>query len=169
MTSIPVLQHSSLKDWLAAVEEQMVSTLADCLAKAIVQLEQVNMPKLLQQAKEKGGEKADENLRDHPFLKWIAGFPLQALILALQVSWTKSVEESLKAGGEAGGVDTAAGVGEESAVDRSNHPLYTGVLNYIVDLLGFLADKVVMDVGLTVRQRMVQVITELVHQRDVCR
>ncbi|CBZ49657.1 hypothetical protein NCLIV_001450 [Neospora caninum Liverpool] len=146
-TTIPILQYASLKEWLGAVEQQMIVTLAENLASAIAQLEQVNMPKLLASCQETDGA-----VTNHPFLLWIAAYPLQALILALQVSWTRSVEAAL-----------TQKRGEEP------HPLATDVLDYTCNLLGFLADRVVMDVGVTVRQRMVQIITELVHQRDVCR
>ncbi|PFH31617.1 dynein heavy chain [Besnoitia besnoiti] len=145
VTTIPIMQYASLKDWLAAVEQQMVATLAENLAAAIAELQRVDMPKLLAE-----GE-APEVVTDHPFLKWIAAFPLQVLLLALQVSWTRSVEEALQQRG------------------ADENPLASRVLTYTVNLLGFLADRVVMDVGVTVRQRMVQIITELVHQRDVCR
>ncbi|EPR57558.1 dynein heavy chain [Toxoplasma gondii GT1] len=148
-TTIPILQYASLKDWLAAVEQQMVVTLAENLASAIAKLEQVNMPKLLAAKEETNAE-----VSTHPFLHWVASYPLQALLLALQVSWTRSVETALA---------------QEATGEAESHPLATGVLDYTCKLLEFLADRVVTDVGVTVRQRMVQIITELVHQRDVCR
>ncbi|KFG46819.1 dynein heavy chain, partial [Toxoplasma gondii FOU] len=148
-TTIPILQYASLKDWLAAVEQQMVVTLAENLASAIAKLEQVNMPKLLAAKEETNAEAST-----HPFLHWVASYPLQALLLALQVSWTRSVETALA---------------QEATGEAESHPLATGVLDYTCKLLEFLADRVVTDVGVTVRQRMVQIITELVHQRDVCR
>lgn len=161
VTSVPILQYVSLKDWLSAVEVQMVVTLADCVSRALRALEELDLANVAKQQlaeADAAGEGATTRAlaAQSPFLDWVRQFPVQALLLALNVHWTKQCEAAL------------AGA-ESAATPDSRHPLEGGVLEVCVDLLGFLADRVVLDVGPLVRHRMVHVITELVHQRDVCR
>ncbi|KAL8271990.1 hypothetical protein Esti_004114 [Eimeria stiedai] len=152
-SGVSILQYTSLKDWMSAIEVQMTVTLADNVSRALKALEQFDIMELTK-ATNAGGEPLD-----NPFVKWISDFPLQALLLAMNIQWTKLCEAALK--------------GDESTASerdqRKDHPLEASALQPCVALLGFLADRVVQDVGPLVRYRIVHIITEVVHQRDVCR
>ncbi|KAL8455832.1 hypothetical protein Emag_000406 [Eimeria magna] len=152
-SGVSILQYTSLKDWMSAVEVQMTVTLADNVSRALKALEQFDIMELTR-ATNIGGEPLD-----NPFVKWISDFPLQALLLAMNIQWTKLCEAAL------GGDDSAASEVEQ----QKEHPLEASALQPCVALLGFLADRVVQDVGPLVRYRIVHIITEVVHQRDVCR
>lgn len=153
VSGISILQYPSLKDWMSAVEMQMAVTLAENVSRALRTLEQFDMGQLFLSTNEGSDPLAN------PFVKWIRDFPLQALLLAMNVHWTKQCEAAL--------------VGEEAspsvAGQQAEHPLESSALQRCVALLGFLADRVVQDVGPLVRNRIVHIITEVVHQRDVCR
>lgn len=142
---------------MGAVESQMVATLADSVSRAVRAMEKFDLAELTT-AKDEG----DVPL-DNPFVKWMKEFPLQALLLALNIRWTKQCEAALVPA-EA----SAPGPAQEKAQGNAN-PLEASALKTCVSLLGFLADKVVQDVGPLVRHRIVHIITEVVHQRDVCR
>ncbi|KAL8439825.1 hypothetical protein Efla_004351 [Eimeria flavescens] len=151
-SGVSILQYTSLKDWMSAVEVQMTVTLANNVSRAIRQLEQFDIIDLSKAADTSGSP------LENPFVRWISDFPLQALLLAMNVQWTRQCEQAL--------------TGDEASASQENsqkeHPLET-TLQSCVALLGFLADRVVQDVGPLVRNRIVHMITEVVHQRDVCR
>jgi dynein heavy chain 1 len=81
------------------------------------------------------------------FSKWIEKFPAQIVILSMQVSWSNKVEECLK---------TAAGAKSLQHVD-----------NRTKSILELLADRVLTDLEKDIRQKYEQLITDLVHQREV--
>jgi dynein heavy chain 1 len=87
---------------------------------------------------------------DEEVLKWMDTFPCQIIILASQVMWTSSIEQAL------GSVsDTAAAL--------------QGALAVIESRLKSLSTSVLLDLQPALRKKCEQLLTEMVHQRDVSR
>lgn len=80
------------------------------------------------------------------FVTWMEKYPAQLVTLAVQVVWTASVETALE-----------AAQAPQLALDTVNQAL---------DLL---ADIVLQELSSVTRRKCEHLITELVHQRDVCR
>uniref|UniRef100_A0A0G4FLJ2 Dynein heavy chain, cytoplasmic n=1 Tax=Chromera velia CCMP2878 TaxID=1169474 RepID=A0A0G4FLJ2_9ALVE len=89
-----------------------------------------------------------DSLPEESFLAWINKFPAQVVLLAVQVDWTTRTEKMLQKGGTQGLQDVES---------RS------------VSMLNCLAYQVLLDIEKRLRQKYEQLVTELVHQRDVCR
>ncbi len=84
------------------------------------------------------------------FVTWAQNFPAQVMILASLVNWSM-------------GVDTALSNSENSSTALSN------VLSSVEGKLEVMAQTVLMDLPADSRKKFEQLITELVHQRDVTR
>ncbi|RHY29832.1 hypothetical protein DYB32_004823 [Aphanomyces invadans] len=81
------------------------------------------------------------------YLDWIRQYPAQIVLLATQVQWTTKMEQVLKA--------------------RSND--FSSVAAHVEQVLQILSEKVLFDLPQDTRKKYEQLITELVHQRDVSR
>lgn len=81
---ISLIKIPKINDWLAALETNMRSTLADLLVEAIEQYKSLFMAKVIDVT---------------AFNDYIRMFPAQIVVLATQVVWTSAVEESLQQGG----------------------------------------------------------------------
>lgn len=81
------------------------------------------------------------------FFLWMSTYPCQVIMLAMQIDWTNQCESSLKEGGRS----------------------LPEVTKRCDALLEILADRVLHDVDKILRIKIVQQITEMVHQREVCR
>lgn len=90
-----------------------------------------------------------EGLKSPGFLKWIDNYPAQVCLLAVQVLWTQIVEAALA---------------QSSPVSALQAPL-----ERVEQGLTVLADTVLRDLAPLTRKKCEQIITELVHQRDVIR
>ncbi|OEH78569.1 dynein heavy chain related [Cyclospora cayetanensis] len=143
VSEVSILQYPSLKDWMSAVEMQMTVTLADSVSRALRTLEQLNLAEIT--TKGASGGPSDSPLQN-PFINWVGSFPLQALLLALNVHWTKKCEAALTAG-EASQQEQAATSQENESGGPTGHPLEAPALKDCLTLLAFLADNVVQDVG----------------------
>lgn len=84
------------------------------------------------------------------FVEWAKKFPAQIMILATLINWSMGVEVALKAG-----VASAEGL--------------KTVLVSLEGKLDIMAQNVLLDLPTDVRKKFEQLITELVHQRDVTR
>ncbi len=84
------------------------------------------------------------------FVGWAKKFPAQVMILATLVNWSMSVNAAL--------------------VESGNSQAYLGqVLSGVEDKLEICAKTVLLDLPSDLRKKFEQLITELVHQRDVTR
>ena len=83
------------------------------------------------------------------FTKWIEKFPAQIDILSMQVFWSNKVEECLK---------TGSGAKSLVLVEKRT-----------IAILEMLADRVLTDLAKDIRQKYEQLITDMVHQREVTR
>jgi len=92
-----------------------------------------------------GAEKKSKAKDEASVLAVIEAFPAQLVLIATQILWTERVESELEAG------DVA------------------GVQRGIAALLELLAQSVLISRGTQFRQKLEQVITASVHQRDVVR
>ena len=81
------------------------------------------------------------------FVNWATKYPAQVMILASQVDWSMSMDAALR--------------GENSAEDLQT------VLNAINGKLEVMAETVLLDLPSESRKKFEQLITELVHKRDV--
>ncbi|KAI9803379.1 MAG: hypothetical protein M1833_000898 [Piccolia ochrophora] len=128
--SISLIKTPKINDWLAMLEEHMKTTLAELLAEAVDQFQAIfEAPELDQTA----------------FRDFVAFFPAQIVVLATQVVWTTSVEQSLE-----GGMSTLS-----SLHDRE------------IRILRLLASTVLGDLEPIERKKCEHLITECVHQRDI--
>jgi dynein heavy chain 1, cytosolic len=84
------------------------------------------------------------------FVEWATKFPAQIMILATLVNWSMSVERVLK-GADANGMSLQ------------------NVLDSLEAKLDIMAQNVLLDLPMDSRKKFEQLITELVHQRDVTR
>lgn len=130
VSSISLKDTPKINDWLARVEGEMRHTLAVLLSSAVDEIEPLLSP----------------TLSSVQFLDWIAKYPCQLVVLAMQCAWTAMVDTALVTG---------------SSLQPS-----LDVLRHCLDLL---ADAVLLDLPPTQRKKAEHLITELVHQRDVIR
>ena len=84
------------------------------------------------------------------FVSWVDRFPTQIVILAQQVVWSQEVDTSLRKHSEA-------------------EKMLISIRSRIVALLADLADRVLSDLKSDTRKKYEQLITDMVHQRDVTR
>jgi dynein heavy chain 1 len=82
---------------------------------------------------------------DVELIKWVDSFPAQTGILASQVAWCQSCETSL------------------------NNSSMDSVLTFLVNRLKALSEGILRDMTPSLRKKCEQIITEVVHQRDVTR
>ena len=82
--SISLVKIPKINDWLAALESNMRSTLAELLLDAIQRFQEVFTATTIDGAS---------------LSKYVEAFPAQVVVLATQVVWTSSVEEVLQKGG----------------------------------------------------------------------
>lgn len=96
-------------------------------------------------------EMARIDLQEQPedFTAWIEKFPAQIDILSMQVFWSNKVEE---------GLSTAMGSKSLVLVEKRT-----------IEVLEMLAERVLTDLAKEIRQKYEQLITDLVHQREVTR
>jgi dynein heavy chain 1 len=87
-----------------------------------------------------------DSLRAESFLTWVEQYPAQLVVLAIQIAWTTHVEKALE--------------------DRA--PLQD-CLGLTLKGLDILADAVLEDRQPIMRSKCENLVTELVHQRDVIR
>ncbi|KAL7421138.1 dynein heavy chain [Cryptotrichosporon argae] len=126
---IVLKDYLKINDWLAKVEAEMRLSLAQLLVQAVGELRTFF--------------RVDSQPDD--LLDWIARYPAQLVVLAVQVAWTELVE---------------------GAIPSSS---LTGVLALVSRTLDLLADTVLRDIPVLQRRKCEHLITELVHQRDVIR
>ncbi|CBQ72614.1 Cytoplasmic dynein heavy chain 1 [Sporisorium reilianum SRZ2] len=131
-TPILLKDYPKINDWLAKVESEMRVSLAELLSEAAAELESFYS--------------SAESLTLEAFLAWIAKYPAQLVVLAVQARWTAMVDEAFESG---------AGL---------QHPL-----DVVLRGLDLLADTVLTDVEALQRRKCEHLTTELVHQRDVIR
>lgn len=84
------------------------------------------------------------------FLTWINNFPAQIVILSSQTSWTQKIEEAL-------------------SVSAKSKEASSDVLQALEEQLKTLSSSVLKDLPSELRKKSEQLLTEMVHQRDVTR
>lgn len=82
--SISLLKTPKINDWLAALESNMKSSLAELLGEAVENFTSLSSSKEIDLA---------------AFDNYLASFPAQIVVLATQVVWSTSVESALTSGG----------------------------------------------------------------------
>ena len=89
------------------------------------------------------------------FIKWIEQYPAQITVLSSQILWSASIEAALT------GVKTLKALPDGFTLESEEQ-----VIN---NMLSALSDQVLKDIKVDMRKKLEQLITELVHQRDVVR
>ena len=82
---ISLVKTPKINDWLAALENNMKSTLAELLSEAVLAFEQLT---------------SSSQIDDNEFTGYMDSFPAQIAVLATQVVWTTNVDSALSNGGE---------------------------------------------------------------------
>ncbi|MBW0465869.1 hypothetical protein O181_005584 [Austropuccinia psidii MF-1] len=131
-TPIVLKDYPKINDWLTKLESQMKISLAELLCTSVDQANNFYTK----------GDQLDKEL----FLNWIETFPAQLVVLAIQIIWTRTVEDAM----------------------RSELNL-TAPLEIVLRTLDILAFVVLKDLDPVMRRKCEHLITELVHQRDVIR
>jgi len=90
----------------------------------------------------------DGKVIEAPVMEWVGKYPCQVLLCAILADWCQKLEVGLEKGGGA-------------ELDK--------IVVRCVAQLTFMADKVIQDITKDARQKLAQMITEVVHQRDVSR
>ncbi|GBG31493.1 Dynein heavy chain, cytoplasmic [Hondaea fermentalgiana] len=140
----PVPVTGKVNEWLGGVESAMRSTLSTLLQRA-----NESNPLL-------GGGAGGAQSGEDAFTPWVDRFPSQILLLASQVSWCTQVDAILAGTSSSGGANTEQQL--TTLCDRTEH------------WLGVLAERVLSgNISTEVRKKHEQIITEMVHQRDVLR
>jgi dynein heavy chain 1, cytosolic len=148
--SIDVKKFPSIHEWLGQVEYQMRNTLASLLEEAVESQQSWDEADRLATAS--GAAPAAKDAR---YFAWIDKYPAQIALLATQVSWSEQVEALL--------------VKCPRDVKPSDHPLQA-LLKAVIETLTILADRILLPgIQADRRCKYEQLITELVHQRDVTR
>lgn len=130
---ISLAEYPKINDWLAKLEKSMKVSLAHHLSRAAEAVQALYID-------------GDAPTDRQALLTWLEAYPAQVVTLAIQVIWTRRVEEQLDAGGS-----------------------LQGCLDIVLRWLNTLADAVLQDLPPVLRSKCEGVITELVHQRDVIR
>ena len=89
------------------------------------------------------------------FIHWIEHYPAQITVLSSQVLWSASIEAALT------GQKTLKALPDNFTLESEE--------NVINNMLSALSDQVLKDIKVDMRKKLEQLITELVHQRDVVR
>lgn len=106
---------------------------------------------LLQSIEEMSTIDIEEN--PDAFTTWIEKFPAQIDILSMQVFWSNKVEDCLQKSSQ---MKTGAGASSLTLVE-----------NRTKSILEMLAERVLTDLAKDIRQKYEQLITDMVHQREV--
>ena len=131
----PVDLTANVKDWLMAVSEAMVNTLASALGDTVADL---------------GAHGNGDTLS----MEWLDQYPAQVVIMAVQAQWSARCDGALGA--------------TKSKVKKDKGTL-GGVETQILVRLKALSSSVLQELPPSLRKKCEQVITEVVHQRDVTR
>ena len=89
------------------------------------------------------------------FIHWIEHYPAQITVLSSQILWSASIEAALT------GTKTLKALPDGFTLENEE--------NVINNMLSALSDQVLKDIKVDMRKKLEQLITELVHQRDVVR
>ena len=89
------------------------------------------------------------------FIKWIEKYPAQITVLSSQVLWSASIECAL--------------THEKTLHSLPDNFTLENEESVINNMLSALSDQVLKDITVDMRKKLEQLITELVHQRDVVR
>ena len=119
---------AGVKEWLGALESEMVKTLAETLGSAV----------------------SDIPTDFASLLSWISNQPAQIATLACQIAWSEAIEAAI-----------ASPTGISSALQS--------VLDALEGKLKVLSESVLIDLQPALRRKSEQLITEVVHERDVTR
>lgn len=132
-TPIDLKDYPRINDWLGKIDSEMRLSLAFSLSTAVAELEAFF---------------SSDVLALERFFEWVAQYPAQLVVLAVQITWTNLVE---------------------SAVTGASTESLGNVAALIERTLDVLADNVLTDLAPIQRRKCEHLITELVHQRDVVR
>lgn len=89
------------------------------------------------------------------FVRWIESYPAQIIVLSSQILWSASIESAL--------------IGKPLLPTLPQDFTLANEESVINSQLGALSDQVLKDISVDMRKKLEQLITELVHQRDVVR
>lgn len=137
---IDVTPKLAVKEWLRQLEDGMHTTLATLLQRAV---EESNSTAMIEASANDEGKKE--------FVEWSTKYPAQIMILATLINWSMGVDAALR-----------EGAGKSDAALRL-------VLSGIEGKLQIMAESVLLDLSNDTRKKFEQLITELVHQRNVTR
>jgi dynein heavy chain 1 len=128
-SNINISEESTIYKWLGRIESMMQESLANILSEGVVELELI-----------------DRQTQPEEFNNWICKFAAQIVLLSLQVSWSKRVEDGLNSK-------------KEKALILTEQNIQS--------TLAMLAERVLTDLPQEIRKKYEQLITDLVHQGEV--
>ena len=134
---ISIKENLKIINWLTLTKKEMRTSLAEWLTEAI---EELNLFYL------------NETLDTIILLEWIAKYPLQLIVVAIQIIWTQSVDKAFFT---------------IELDDHSNQIPLNNSLDFTLRALDVLADTVLADLPPIQRKKCEHLIIELVYQRDL--
>ncbi|XP_023932000.1 cytoplasmic dynein 1 heavy chain 1-like, partial [Lingula anatina] len=138
-TPVSVADHPKINEWLTLVEKEIRLTLAILLAQAVQGVAAFKT----------------ESINAQQYLEWIDKYQGQLVVLASQINWSENVEAALQQ------ISSSGKTGDLKPMEN--------VLLTVQSTLNVLADSVLHEQPPVRRKKMEQLITELVHQRDITR
>lgn len=130
---ISIIDNPKINKWLSLLEREMRYTLGKLLAQAVAD-----------QASFRTGK-----IEMNQFVQWLDKYQAQIVVLAVQISWSESVEAAL--------------------MQQPSSESLESVLESVESTLQILADSVLQEQPLLRRKKLEHLITEFVHKRDVTR
>jgi dynein heavy chain 1 len=148
------LSSVGVKEWLQSLFNEMVNTLSVLIQSSFIELNGIEGREAVTSVGEgesKTEVKTTTTANDAHFFSWISKYPVQIIILAIQLNWTFLCEKALK-----GGMDAVKKLNSVVALlEKKLHMLSLSVLE--------------SSMSIDLRRKCEQLLTEMVHQRDVLR
>lgn len=135
---ISIIDNPKINKWLSLLEREMRYTLGKLLAQAVSDQALFRMS-------------GQQKIEMDQFIQWLDRYQAQIVVLAVQISWSESVETALIQSQQQ----------QQKQLDQ--------VLEAVETTLQILADSVLQEQPPLRRKKLEHLITEFVHKRDVTR
>jgi dynein heavy chain 1 len=145
------LSSVGVKEWLQSLFNEMVNTLSVLIQSSFIELNGIEGREAVISGGGEGESKTEAAANDAHLFSWISKYPVQIIILGIQLNWTFLCEKALKGGADA--VKKLHSV--VTLLEKKLHTLSLSVLE--------------SSMSIDLRRKCEQLLTEMVHQRDVLR
>ncbi|XP_027203133.2 dynein heavy chain, cytoplasmic isoform X1 [Dermatophagoides pteronyssinus] len=139
---ISIVDNPKINKWLSLLEQEMRFTLGKLLAQAVADqvLFRIGATE----------DSTTKKIEMNQFIEWLDRYQAQIVVLAVQISWSESIESAL-------------------TIQQQQPPNLEPILQSVELTLQILADSVLQEQPPLRRKKLEHLITEFVHKRDVTR